>query len=127
MPAEFEDPGEAPGRARGIGQQQILRWAVLASAAGAVLGLLRHVLRALGIFEGAGGFSSEQEFESLMTLHYLSGMAMPFVVVGAGLAVAATVEARCAKGTVPRGVVRRLAFAWGFLAAGAGGVALSAG
>lgn len=126
MPAEFENPGAAPARARGIGPRQILRWALIASAAGAILGLLRHAPMVLGVFEGAGGFAVRERYESLMALHSLSGLAMPFVVVGAGLAVAATVEARRADESAPPRVVWRLGLTWGFLAVGAAGAVIGA-
>ncbi|MCH8918449.1 MAG: hypothetical protein IIC52_10375 [Proteobacteria bacterium] len=125
MPSEFEDPDLAPIRARQIGRRQILRWAVVTAAAGAVVAWLGPVLTVLGTGGPTEGFSPGDGSDEKVALEYLSALVPPFVAVGTGLAVAATVEVRRAIDPVESRERLGLWLAWGLLALAALGFFLA--
>ena len=116
MPAEFEDPGLAADEARKIGRPQILRWAMLTALAGAVISMLAPVLTLFGLLDPVQAFPAPGQGDGIFMLHFLSGVAPPFLFVGAGLALAATVEVRRAREPVERGTKIRVWLTWGLLA-----------
>ncbi len=127
MPSEFEDPELAPIRAQEIGPRQILRWAFLTAAAGAVMSWLRPVLLAFGAGGPPDSLSQLSSGGGISGLIFFSGLALPFVTVGAGLAVAATVEVRRATEEAGSGTVLAVWVTWALLALAALGVLLPAG
>ncbi len=127
MPSEFEDPDLAPVRAREIGRRQILRWAVVTAAAGAVVAWLGPVLAALGAGGPTQAFTPGGGSDGKLALEYLSALVPPFVAVGAGLALAATVEVRRAMDPVESRERLGLWLAWGLLALAALGFFLASG
>ncbi len=116
MPAEFEDPGLAAKEARGIGRPQILRWALLTALIGAVISMLAPVLSLFGTFGPVQAFPGEGQGDGTFMLHFISGAAAPFLFVGAGLALAASVEVRRALEPIDKGTKIRLWLTWGLLA-----------
>jgi hypothetical protein len=116
MPAEFEDPSTQIKDAQNIGRPQILRWALLTALIGAVISMLGPVLAVFGLFGPVQAFPAQGEGDGIFVLHFLSGVAPPFLFVGAGLALAATVEMRRAPEPVDSGTKIRLWLAWGLLA-----------
>jgi hypothetical protein len=127
MPSEFDDPDLAPIRARQIGRRQILRWALVTAAVGAGAAWLGPVLGALGVNGPPRSFSQDGGGDGLFVLQFLSGAAPPFLAVGAGLALAATVEVRRAMEPVKTSTKSSLWLAWGLLALAALGFFFSAG
>ena len=127
MPSEFEDPRLAPLRARAIGRPQFLRWAMGTAAIGAVTSNLAAVLAALGTAPADQAFGPPGAGDGMFVLQYLSGVAPPFVFIGAGLALAATVEVRCAAQEVGSGTILAVWVTWALLALGAGGILFPAG
>ncbi len=116
MPAEFEDPGLAAKEAQSIGRPQILRWALLTALVGAVISMLAPVLSLFGTFGPVQAFPAEGQGDGRFLLHFLSGVAPPFLFVGAGLALAASVEVRRALEPIDKGTKIRLWLTWGLLA-----------
>lgn len=127
MPSEFDDPDLAPIRARQIGRRQILRWAVVTAATGAVAAWLGPVLAVLGVYGPPRTFSQDGGGDGMFVLQFLSGVAPPFLAVGTGLALAATVEVRRAMEPVERATKSVLWLAWGLLALAALGFFFSTG
>ncbi len=127
MPSEFEDPRLAPLRARAVGRSQFLRWAMGTAAIGAVTSNLAAVLAALGTAPADQAFGPPGAGDGMFVLQYLSGVAPPFVFIGAGLALAATVEVRRAAQEVESGTILAVWVTWALLALGAGGILFPAG
>jgi hypothetical protein len=127
MPSEFEDPELAPIRAQEIGPQQILRWALLTAVAGAVMSWLRTVLLAFGASGPSDSLSQLGSGGGIFGLIFFSGLTLPFVTVGTGLAIAATVEVRRATEEAGSGTELAVWVTWALLALGALGVFLPAG
>ena len=115
MPAEFEDPSIAAREAQGIGRPQILRWAMLTASAGAVISMLGPMLSLFGTFGPVQAFPAAGEGDGTFVLHFISGAAAPFLFVGAGLALAASVEVRRALEPIDKGTKFRLWLTWGLL------------
>ena len=116
MPAEFEDPSIAAKEAQSIGRPQILRWAMLTAAAGAVVSMLSPILNLFGVLDPVQSFGPEGEGDGVFVLHFISGVAPPFLFIGAGLALAASVEVRRALEPIDKGTTIRLWLTWGALA-----------
>ena len=116
MPAEFEDPSIAAEEARRIGRPQILRWALLTALAGAVISMLAPVLTLFGMLDPVQAFPAQGEGDGTFMLYFISGAAAPFLFVGAGLALAASVELRRALEPIDKGTTIRLWLTWGLLA-----------
>ncbi len=116
MPAEFEDPSIAAKEAQNIGRPQILRWALLTAIVGAVISMLVPVLDFLGFLSPVQSFGPQGEGDGTFVLYFLSGVAPPFLFIGAGLALAASVEVRRALEPIDKGTTIRLWLTWGALA-----------
>ena len=116
MPAEFEDPSIATEEARKIGRPQILRWALLTALVGAVISMLAPVLSLFGIFGPVQTFPAQGEGDGTFMLHFISGVAAPFLFVGTGLALAASVELHRARDLIDIATKIRLWLTWGLLA-----------
>jgi hypothetical protein len=127
VPSEFDDPDLAPIRARQIGRRQILRWAVVTAVAGAAAAWLGPVLAVLGVNGPPRAFSQDGGGDGMFVLQFLSGAVPPFLAVGAGLAVAATVEVRRTMEPVERSTKSALWLTWGLLALAALGFFFSTG
>lgn len=127
MPSEFEDPRLAPLRARAIGRPQFLRWAMGTAAIGAVTSNLAAVLAAIGAAPADQAFGPAGAGDGIFVLQYLSAVTPPFVFVGAGLALAATVEVRRAAEEVASGTILAVWVTWALLALGALGFFLPTG
>ena len=119
MPSEFDDPDLAPIRAQQIGRRQILRWALLTAAAGALAAWLGPGLAGLGVDSPPRDFSQDGGGDGMFFLQFLSGAAAPFLAVGTGLALAATVEVRRAAEPVKISTKSSLWLTWGLLAVAA--------
>ena len=126
MPSEFEDPDLAPIRAREVGRAQFLRWALMTAAIGAINANLDNVLAAMGTAPADQAFGPPGAGDAMFVLHFLSSIAAPFVFVGGGLAIAATVEVRRAAEKVGAGTKWAVRITWALLALGALGILLPA-
>ncbi len=115
MPSEFEDPDLAPMRARQIGRRQILRWALVTAAAAALVAWVGPVLMVLGAGGPTQGVPPGGGSDEKVALEYLSALVPPFVAVGTGLAVAATVEVRRAMDPVGISTKSVIWLTWGLL------------
>ena len=127
MPSEFEDPRLAPLRARAIGRPQFLRWAMGTAAIGAVTSNLAAVLAAIGTAPADRALGPPGAGDGMFVLQYLSAVTPPFVFIGAGLALAATVEVRRATEEVASGTILAVWITWALLALGALGFFLPTG
>ena len=116
MPAEFEDPSIAAKEAQNIGRPQILRWAMLTAIVGAAISLITPVLSLFGFLDPVRTFGPEGEGDGVFMLHFISGVAPPFLFIGAGLALAATVELRRTVEPIGKSTKFRLWITWGALA-----------
>ncbi len=127
MPSEFEDPRLAPIRARGIGRPHFLRWALLTAAIGAAISNLDAVLAAIGMPSADQALPPTGAGDQMFVLQFLGGAAPAFVFIGAGLALAATVEVRRAAEEVGSGTILAVWVTWALLALGALGILWPAG
>jgi len=116
MPAEFEDPSIAAKEAQSIGRPQILRWALLTALVGAVISMLAPVLTLFGILGPIQAIPAQGEGDGTFVLHFLAGVAPPFLFIGGGLALAASVEVRRAREVIGKATIIRLWLTWGLLA-----------
>jgi len=95
MVAEFEDPALAPVHARKIGRPQFVHWGLITAAIGALSSNLNTILATLGAPAVPVGLTQPAPpDDQAFALYFLANAAPPFLVVGAGLALAATTEVR---------------------------------
>ena len=127
MPSEFEDPDLAPRRAAGIGRRQFLRWALVLALIAAASANLDALLAALGGPAPGGATPSGPGAEHAFALEFLGAIGPPFLAIGAGLAIAATVELRRGTEAAGSGTVLALWLTWGLLGLAALGLFWPAG